>query len=249
MRSVLESSKGRQSSIYHANPNYKDGSWHDWANIEWPEWPPVDVDAVKRPSPLPARLLVFFRIDALSPEYKDILSPVVLDDGKGSSPVFLCEGTWYVALQSVVENIYAVPPLQSKYKTYLAHEAQSMVYWADLETEKLQQQEMATIVRIAPVSSIHSTRIAVPFDITESFPIRWLLVESRGDWLDMLNDVMKQTIENHKQERKERKQLAANERNRLAAEERNGLAAALRKRPPAELLGKTSTGHNRRKKR
>ena len=173
----------------------------------------------------------------------------MLDDGKGSSPVFLCEGTWYVALQSVVENIYAVPPLQSKYKTYLAHEAQNMVYWADLETEKLQQQEMAMIVRIAPVSSIHSTRIAVPFDITESFPIRWLLVESRGDWLDMLNDVMKQTIENHKQERKERKQLAANERNRLAAEEQNGLATALRKRPPAELLGKTSTGHNRRKKR
>ena len=39
---------GTTSSIYHANPNYKDGSWHDWANIEWPEWPPVDVNAVKR---------------------------------------------------------------------------------------------------------------------------------------------------------------------------------------------------------
>ena len=77
-----------------------------------------------------------------------------------------------------------------------------MVYWADLETENVLQQQNILRLRIASVSSIHSARIAVPFDVEESVPVRWLLVEPRADWLNIFEEVMGQTIANHKEEQK-----------------------------------------------
>ena len=186
--------KVADGTIYRANPSYgkMKQPWHDWADINW-----VCATTESGWESIPGRLVIYIDIE----EWEEGASP--RHDG-------LLEVTGigqYVLVESLIENLYVTPTKVEEYlphaypeglKNYLAHPVCSLVYWSQFEMEVLDgdnvYNELVPKLYVISVDHMQSPRIVVPFDVTDSHPVEWLIIEPAEKWDQLMVQEM-ETVE------------------------------------------------------
>jgi len=146
---------------------------------------------------IPGRLVIYIDIE----EWEEGASP--RHDG-------LLEVTGigqYVLVESLIENLYVTPTKVEEYlphaypeglKNYLAHPVCSLVYWSQFEMEVLDgdnvYNELVPKLYVISVDHMQSPRIVVPFDVTDSHPVEWLIIEPAEKWDQLMVQEM-ETVE------------------------------------------------------
>ena len=178
-------------TIFRANPSYsKCGkSWHDWANIDW------DPESNEIADVIPGRLIVYIELDDFE-----------LDSTFTAPDYFFIHaaGT-YAVIKSLIESIYAVPPLKCKQfnnlPDYLAHPYCNIVFWSEMEQEddsNLTSIGNAAKLYVVPTNYIVGSQIVVPYNLDNPDGPEKLIVVPTNTWMNAFIDEMQFRVSNSK---------------------------------------------------
>jgi hypothetical protein len=209
-----EEDDGTQT-VYRANHEYrfsvsnKKEEWLDWVDVCWPS---TNSDGGEFEEIIPARIITFFKIDDWEEGAKVQQNEHVCIEGKGI----------FALVHSVVESLYkqgsTCHPLKvgGGHTNYLAHQAQDLIYWTQLETkvennkeelcgtytkDGLRNVNVPILKIVRPEEQFYSPRIAVPYQLYDEEdgepvdnPIDWLVLQPTTAWEDQFLEEMSHQV-------------------------------------------------------
>ena len=179
-------------TLYRANPSYGklQQPWHDWADFSWDL---MDGTPGCESESIPGRLVVYIDIDGWKEGSSIEHDGLIEISGVGK----------YVFVESLIENLYEHPTNAEKYvpeacpeglPNYLAHPVCSLVYWSHFEMEALDESVVDKVLvpklRVLNVDSMEAPRIVVPFNVFDTHPVQWLIIEPGEKWGQLMVDEM-----------------------------------------------------------